>query len=301
MTKKHSKSENGNEMTVINSNQLPFTSLYDCEVCAHSFDSKMALHSHQRAKGHGKYSNISSYKIRSPKRLPSAVDTEIKDYKKAVFNSMDSERTQLKKMEELKSALREQLAIDDRPYYNVEAYQLAIRTMSISEAYKLAKDEMRSSAIIESHKNITDSTTAVPAHTLTQDVIEQAKFTDRTAKMRINQGDFSKRVAFNFNFICSITASSQALEAAHIDPVSTGNNNTSNGVLMLACLHRLFDAGYMAINPETLTVHFSSDCNYFAKEMLEGKVLAPHHTPLNKSGLMTIWNNFKSRDNTLLE
>ncbi|ROW55568.1 HNH endonuclease, partial [Cronobacter malonaticus] len=81
------------------------------------------------------------------------------------------------------------------------------------------------------------------------------------------------RVAANFGYRCAITGSGEALEAAHIEPVGTGNNNTSNGVLMLACLHRLFDAGMMAINPDTLTVHFRHDCTYFAKSMLEGTEL----------------------------
>lgn len=122
--------------------------------------------------------------------------------------------------------------------------------------------------------------------------IEQALFADRIVRTRTNQNDFKERVAANFGYRCAITNSGEALEAAHIEPVGMGNNNTSNGVLMLACLHRLFDAGLMAINPDFLTVHFKPDCTYFAKNTLEGKKLNEHSVPLNRLGLLERWFSF---------
>ncbi|HBR0819763.1 TPA: HNH endonuclease, partial [Klebsiella pneumoniae] len=122
--------------------------------------------------------------------------------------------------------------------------------------------------------------------------IEQALFADRIVRTRTNQNDFKERVAANFGYRCAITNSGEALEAAHIEPVGTGNNNTSNGLLMLACLHRLFDADLMAINPDLLTVHFKPDCTYFAKSILEGKKINAHSVPLNKSGLLERWLRF---------
>jgi len=124
------------------------------------------------------------------------------------------------------------------------------------------------------------------------DSIEQALFADRIVRSRTNQNDFKERVAANFGYRCAITNSGEALEAAHIEPVGTGNNNTSNGVFLLACLHRLFDAGLMAIEPDSLTVHFKADCTYFAKSTLEGKKLNDHSVPLNKSGLLERWLSF---------
>lgn len=126
------------------------------------------------------------------------------------------------------------------------------------------------------------------------DSIEQALFADRIVRTRTNQNDFKERVAANFGYRCAITNSGEALEAAHIEPVGTGNNNTSNGVFMLACLHRLFDAGLMAIKPDSLTVHFKANCTYFAKSTLEGKKINDHSVPLNKSGLLERWLSFNA-------
>ncbi|HHA1276525.1 TPA: HNH endonuclease [Enterobacter hormaechei subsp. xiangfangensis] len=126
------------------------------------------------------------------------------------------------------------------------------------------------------------------------DSIEQALFADRIVRTRTNQNDFKERVAANFGYRCAITNSGEALEAAHIEPVGTGNNNTSNGVLMLACLHRLFDAGLMAIKPDALTVHFKANCTYFAKSTLEGKKINDHSVSLNKSGLLERWLSFNT-------
>lgn len=52
---------------------------------------------------------------------------------------------------------------------------------------------------------------------------------------------------------CAITAESilPVLEAAHIQPFADdGPNATSNGLLLRSDFHRLFDLGYVTINPE---------------------------------------------------
>lgn len=149
------------------------------------------------------------------------------------------------------------------------------------------------SSITNPLETLEDTVVNNPFYVPTQfESIKQALFADRIVRTRINQNDFKERVAANFDYRCAITNSREALEAAHIEPVGTGNNNTSNGLLMLVCLHRLFDAGLMAIDPNLLTVHFKPDCTYFAKIILEGKKINEHSVALNKTGLQERWLNF---------
>lgn len=216
------------------------------------------------------------------------------------------------------SPIEQEAPVAKATYFNKEAYQLAIRSMSVTEASRIAKDEAKAIAFLapespveavteasnpyselEERYKPTAAGEAIKARAKQErearnasDVEEVAAFAIREVKTRTNQNDFAKRVAANFKGVCAITGSGEALEAAHIEPISSGNNNTSNGVLLLASLHRLFDAGLMAIHPEALTVHFSKDCTWFAKDMFEGKEIKPHAIQLNKAGLQTIWENF---------
>lgn len=253
------------------------------------------------------------------KSVVPSIQQEIQAIHKVAVESVLTEIKKKKSNADLKAALREQLADspdDSRPYYNVEAYRIAILSMSVSDAYKLAKDADRASAFIASQNapvmpleapvsvsKATIAETPVKAAesvlegftgTYKADVVESATFTERTIKARANQAGFTDRVRDNFKGRCAVTGSSQGVQACHLEPVATGNNNTSNGVLLLATLHVLMDHGFMAIHPERLTVHFSPACDYFAKDMLEGKALSPHAIPLNKAGLVKIWESFIS-------
>lgn len=61
---------------------------------------------------------------------------------------------------------------------------------------------------------------------------------------------------------CAATGCSalDALEAAHVEPFKAGGIDTlSNGILLRADLHRLFDAAQIAVNPSTLTLHLSAE------------------------------------------
>ncbi|MFN2995723.1 HNH endonuclease [Serratia plymuthica] len=131
---------------------------------------------------------------------------------------------------------------------------------------------------------------------LQDDVEEKALFSERTVKARSNQAEFAKRVASNFSYKCCITGSTEPLEAAHIEPLSIGdNNNTSNGLLLITCLHRLLDSGKMAINPSSLTVHFSEDCTWFGAKIFDGTRIARPRTLLNIVGLKRLWDTFRAK------
>ena len=70
---------------------------------------------------------------------------------------------------------------------------------------------------------------------------------------RIGQGIFRVAVTEVYSGACAVTGehSLPALEAAHIRPFGEGGpHDISNGLLMRADLHRLFDRGYLTVTPD---------------------------------------------------
>jgi len=72
-------------------------------------------------------------------------------------------------------------------------------------------------------------------------------------KPRLGQGTFRVAVTEAYDWGCAVTGehSLPALDAAHIQPYGEGGpHDVSNGVLLRADLHRLFDLGYVTISPD---------------------------------------------------
>ena len=79
----------------------------------------------------------------------------------------------------------------------------------------------------------------------------------RAIRIRRGQTAFRAKLIEAYDRRCAITgcAVEAVLEAAHIYPYRGSQTNpTSNGLLLRADLHTLFDCGLLAINPETRTV-----------------------------------------------
>ena len=84
------------------------------------------------------------------------------------------------------------------------------------------------------------------------------KWTDSTRQycwslVRPQQARFRAAVIRAYGASCSITGcrTEEALEAAHVDPVSQdGGYAPENGILLRRDIHRLFDLNLMAIDPE---------------------------------------------------
>ncbi|MFB2877205.1 pentapeptide repeat-containing protein [Floridanema aerugineum] len=92
--------------------------------------------------------------------------------------------------------------------------------------------------------------------------IEEARFRIiESIARRQGQTKFRQNLLEAYENCCAISGChvKEALEAAHIIPYSeTENNHPSNGLLLRADIHTLFDLYLVAINPETMTVHFAS-------------------------------------------
>ncbi len=83
----------------------------------------------------------------------------------------------------------------------------------------------------------------------------------RAIRLRRGQQEFRKKMLSRYNNACVITGCkiTDILEAAHIRPHRGNNDNhPSNGLLLRADLHTLFDLYLVAIEPELLLIHFHS-------------------------------------------
>lgn len=70
---------------------------------------------------------------------------------------------------------------------------------------------------------------------------------------RLGQGHFKRAVAFAYRHRCAVTGSATfpSLEAAHIRPFADGGlHAVSNGLFLRTDVHRLFDRGYLSIDPD---------------------------------------------------
>lgn len=77
---------------------------------------------------------------------------------------------------------------------------------------------------------------------------------------RLGQGSFRLLVADAYSRRCTMTGERKlpALEAAHIHRYSRGGDHSlSNGLLLRSDLHKLFDLGYLTVEPTSLKIRVS--------------------------------------------
>jgi putative restriction endonuclease len=112
-----------------------------------------------------------------------------------------------------------------------------------------------------------------------------------TVRPRLGQGSFRVLVTDAYNRRCAMTAERTlpVLEAAHIRPYSRGGKHElSNGLLLRSDLHKLFDLGYVTVDPNDQKIvvsrrireEYENGRQYYA---LHGQVIAAptglHSTP----------------------
>lgn len=96
--------------------------------------------------------------------------------------------------------------------------------------------------------------------------------------IRVRRGQLAFRTALldAYERRCAITgcAVEDVLEAAHITPyLGSLTNHVSNGLLLRADLHTLFDCGLLAIEPKTRTVVIANALKASSYAKLSGKLL----------------------------
>ncbi|MFN5854848.1 MAG: HNH endonuclease [Pseudanabaenaceae cyanobacterium] len=126
---------------------------------------------------------------------------------------------------------------------------------------------------------------------------DRDRIINRYNAWRHGQTEFKKDLLEAYGKCCAVTgcSSEEALEAAHIEPYSkTKNNDPTNGLLLRADIHTLFDRHLIGIDPDTMTVYVApsllKDYGQFdgKRLQLENKKLSP-----NKDALRTEYQDYK--------
>lgn len=96
---------------------------------------------------------------------------------------------------------------------------------------------------------------------------------NRQITARRGQPKFRKKLLKRYNSKCCVTGCTilHLLEAAHINPYrGEKDNHPSNGLLLRADIHTLFDLDMIGIHPEKLTIHLNNEIRKDNYEELEG-------------------------------
>lgn len=107
----------------------------------------------------------------------------------------------------------------------------------------------------------------------------------REIAIRRGQAVF-RRQLLNAYGCCAMSGSTvvETLEAAHIVPYQgPGTNHPSNGLLLRADLHTLFDLGLLAVAPQTLTILVATQLNGTEYEALRGQPLRVKYGSISPS------------------
>src|SRR4051794_4193961 len=90
---------------------------------------------------------------------------------------------------------------------------------------------------------------------------------------RAGQSEFRQRLLDAYGGRCAVTGCDveEALQAAHIIPyLGEHSNETSNGILLRADVHNLFDSYVLSIDPDTSTVRIAPNLLKSSYATLEG-------------------------------
>ena len=123
-------------------------------------------------------------------------------------------------------------------------------------------------------------------------------FGSATVRTRKGQNAFRKTLLARYGSVCAVTGScpEQALDAAHLYRYSKlGEHHEDGGLLLRSDIHRLFDAGMLTVNPNTMTIEAlgeASRSDYYSA--LSGVPLKIEVSDSMKVWLTAHW--FESKD-----
>ncbi|SCL25982.1 HNH endonuclease [Micromonospora nigra] len=116
-------------------------------------------------------------------------------------------------------------------------------------------------------------------------------------RVRVGQREFRRRLLATMGPVCAFTGPgpAAALEAAHLySYAAVGRHHDDGGLLMRRDLHRLFDQGDIAVDPNTLTINLCKDLlAYEGYATLHGQRLAIAPDPGHIAWMEKHWNQHR--------
>ena len=128
-----------------------------------------------------------------------------------------------------------------------------------------------------------------------KDVEDGRKRTFAAILRRQGQADFRAALLQAYDSKCAVTGCSDVwvLEAAHITPyLGPQTNDVTNGILLRADIHTLFDLGLLGNDPGTGTVQISSKLQDAAYVGLSGSQINPGKQPPSNAALAEKFKEF---------
>lgn len=116
---------------------------------------------------------------------------------------------------------------------------------------------------------------------------------NRSIKQRRGQKSFREKL-IKSHPKCAITKCGiiDILEAAHIFPYrNSSHNHISNGILLRADIHTLFDLNLIAINPCNFIIKIAVNLKNTEYEALEGIMIDVKH-PISNEAISERWDSF---------
>jgi predicted restriction endonuclease len=115
---------------------------------------------------------------------------------------------------------------------------------------------------------------------------------------RRGQATFRRALVERYGMQCLISGCSllDLLEAAHIKPFrGLDDHHISNGLLLRADLHTLYDLDLIGVEPETLTVRLNPAAAHAGYDMLVGTTLRCGSLRPSRAALELRWFEFLAR------
>jgi putative restriction endonuclease len=132
------------------------------------------------------------------------------------------------------------------------------------------------------------------------DAFDAREHITRAIRARRGQAAFRQKLRKRFSDTCIITRCGlvDLLEAAHIVPYrGAKDNHPSNGLLLRADIHTLFDLDLLGIHPKTLAVHLHPKVMGMGYDQYKSCRLACDESLVSRKALESRWEKFQLGQN----